>query len=138
MGHREHDTLAADVPRSPKSDSREETMADATEEFFDELEARGHEPALEKTAGTLRFDLRNGKSVARWLVSIDKGNIAVSRKNAKADCVVRGEKNLFEAIISGKENAMAAVLRGALDIQGDAALLLPFQRLFPAPQRTGR
>jgi putative sterol carrier protein len=113
-------------------------MADATEKFFDELKARGHEPALEKVTGTLRFDLRNGKSIARWLVAIDKGDIAVSRKNAKADCVVRGEKNVFDAISSGKENAMAGVLRGALDIQGDAAPLLAFQRLFPAPKRRAR
>jgi hypothetical protein len=32
-------------------------MTDATTEFFDELEARGHEPGLEKMTGTLRFDL---------------------------------------------------------------------------------
>ena len=113
-------------------------MADATEEFFEELKARGHEPALEKAAGTLRFDLRNGKSIARWLVAIDKGDIAVSRKNAKADCVVRAEKDVFDAIISGEENAMAAVLRGALNIEGDAALLLPFQRLFRAPPKRAR
>ena len=46
---------------------------DPTTEFFQELEARGHEPGLEKVTGTLRFDLRNGKRTARWLVAIEKG-----------------------------------------------------------------
>ena len=32
-------------------------MTDATTEFFQELAARGHEPALAKVTGTLRFDL---------------------------------------------------------------------------------
>ena len=35
-------------------------MTDATTEFFQELAERGHEPALEKATGTLRFDLSDG------------------------------------------------------------------------------
>jgi len=31
-------------------------MTGATTEFFQELAARGHEPALAKVTGTLRFD----------------------------------------------------------------------------------
>ena len=42
-------------------------MPDATTDFFSALEARGHEPLLEKATGTLRFDLTNGKRTARWL-----------------------------------------------------------------------
>jgi hypothetical protein len=33
---------------------------------------------------------------------------------------------------------MAAFLRGAIEVEGDRALLLPFQRLFPAPPRSTR
>jgi len=32
-------------------------MGDATAEFFNELSRHGHQPLLEKTKGTLRFDL---------------------------------------------------------------------------------
>jgi hypothetical protein len=32
-------------------------MTDTTTEFFQELAVRGHEPALVKVTGTLRFDL---------------------------------------------------------------------------------
>jgi putative sterol carrier protein len=110
-------------------------MRDATAGFFDELEARGHEPMLEKATGTLRFDLTDGKRTTRWLVAIDKGAVSVSHRNAKADCVVRAEKKLFDNLARGKQNAMAALLRGAVELRGDPTLLLPFQRLFPGPKR---
>jgi putative sterol carrier protein len=109
---------------------------DATTQFFQELAARGHEPALEKVTGTLRFDLTGGERVARWLVTIRKGDVDVSRRNAKADCVVRSDRRLFDSVASGEVNPMVAFLRGALEIEGDRWLLLPFQRLFPAPPRT--
>jgi putative sterol carrier protein len=41
---------------------------------------------------------------------------------------------LFEAIARGDANAFAAALRGEIEIEGDAALLLAFQRLFPGPR----
>jgi putative sterol carrier protein len=110
-------------------------MPDATTHFFSELGARGHEPALARVNGTLRFDLTEGTRTARWLVAIDKGDVAVSRRNLKADCVVRATRGLFDGIASGAENPLAAVLRGAVSIEGDQALMVPFQRLFPAPPR---
>jgi putative sterol carrier protein len=110
-------------------------MTDATTEFFEQLEARGHEPLLEKARGTVRFDLTDDGRRARWLVEIDKGDVAVSHKNVKADCVVSVDKALFDRIASGRENAMAAALRGQVGIEGDRELLVWFQRLFPAPPR---
>jgi putative sterol carrier protein len=110
-------------------------MTDATTEFFEQLGARGHEPMLEKAKGTLRFDLTDGKRKARWLVEIEKGEVAVSHKNTKADCVVRADKTLFDGIASGRENAMAAVLRGEIGIEGEREFLVWFQRLFPSPPR---
>lgn len=110
-------------------------MTDATTEFFEQLGARGHEPMLEKAKGTLRFDLTDGKRKARWLVAIEKGDVAVSHENAKADCVVRADKTLFDGIASGRENAMAAVLRGEIGIEGEREFLVWFQRLFPSPPR---
>jgi putative sterol carrier protein len=108
---------------------------DATKEFFQELEARGHEPLLEKAQGTMRFDLANGKRRERWLVEIDKGDIAVSHRNASADCVVRADRKLFENITTGRENTVAAVLRGAMEIEGNRELIALFQRVFPAPPK---
>ena len=113
-------------------------MTDATAEFFDALVERGHEPLLEKAKGTLRFDLKDGKKTDRWLVTIDKGDLAVSRQNLRADCVVTADKSLFDGIASGKTNVMAALLRGAMGVEGDVQLLVLFQRLFPGPPRSRR
>jgi putative sterol carrier protein len=111
-------------------------MADATTNFFQSLAAGAPHPELDKAKGTLRFDLTDGGKRARWLVELDHGNVAVSRRNAKADCVLRAEKAVFDRIASGEQNALAATLRGTVEIEGDAGLLLPFQRLFPDPPRS--
>ena len=110
-------------------------MADATADFFEALVERGHEPLLEKATGTVRFDLRDGKKTDRWLVSIVKGDLAVSRRNLQADCVVTTDKTLFDDVASGRANAFAALLRGAAEVEGDVQLLVLFQRLFPGPPR---
>jgi putative sterol carrier protein len=113
-------------------------MTDATAEFFDALVERGHEPLLEKATGTVRFDLKDGKNTGRWLIAVDKGDLAVSRQNLRADCVVSADKALFDDIVSGKTNAMAAQLRGAISVEGDIQLMALFQRLFPGPSRSRR
>lgn len=108
-------------------------MAQSTGEFFEGLAERGHEPLLEKATGSIRFDLANGKKSQRWFVAIDKGDVAVSHKSTTPDCTLRSSEELFDEIVLGKENAMAAVLRGAVTVDGDPELLVVFQRLFPGP-----
>jgi putative sterol carrier protein len=115
--------------------TKEGRMADTTTEFFQELDARGHEPLLENLTATLRFDLKNGKRTARWVVAITKGDIEVSHKNVKADCVVRADRTLFDGIARGDVNAFAAALQGTIGIEGNTEALVFFQRLFPARQR---
>ena len=109
-------------------------MTDATTDFFEQLGARGHEPLLENATGTVRFELTDGKRrAARWLVSIERGDVAVSHKNVKADCVVRGDAATLAGIAAGKVNPFAATLRGAIGVEGDTEVLVLFQRLLPAP-----
>jgi putative sterol carrier protein len=107
-------------------------MADATTELFESLRARGTEPLLQHAHGTMRFELGNGRT-DHWTVEIDGGKVAVSHANRKADCMVRADKKLFDGLASGEVNAMAAVLRGALTVEGDPELFVLFQRLFPTP-----
>jgi putative sterol carrier protein len=85
------------------------------------------------TQGTLRFELEGDEGEEHWFIAIKKGDLAVSRQRRKADCRVRVERRLFNRIASGEVNAMAAALRGAVAIEGDPALLMLFQRLFPGP-----
>ena len=108
-------------------------MADSTAQFFDELGRRGHEPLLEKTSGTIRVDLKDGKKTERWLVAITKGDLAVSRQNAAADCVISADRALFDGIASGKTNAVGrnASRRNRCRGRRPAAGLVP-----TAPSRT--
>ena len=110
-------------------------MVDATARFFDDLARNGHDPLLEKASGSLRFDLTDGMAVERWRVDVRQGDVIVSRKAGAADCVLRAPKPLFDKMASGRENAMAAVLRGALIAEGDIDLLVVFQRVLPGPPR---
>jgi putative sterol carrier protein len=108
-------------------------MSDPTEEFFAELDSRGNEPMLRKATGTLRFDLVDGTKESHWSVAVKKGDVSVSQANAKADCVVTTDRPLFNAIVRGERNAMAAILRGEIRIEGDPELLVLFQRVFAGP-----
>jgi putative sterol carrier protein len=114
-------------------------MADATTAFFEDLNTRGHEPLLENATGTVRVDLSNGKRTEHWLVTIKRGDVTVSKRNARADCVARGDRTTFDGIVRGEVNAAAALLRGTMEVEGDPWLLVLFQRLFPGPPgATGR
>ena len=114
-------------------------MTDPTTEFFESLGTRGHEPRLEKATGTIRFDLSNDKRLAPWLVTIEKGDLTVSRERGQADCVAQADRGLFDGVVKGEVNPMAALLRGSMHVEGDPELLVLFQRLFPGPPgATGR
>jgi putative sterol carrier protein len=110
-------------------------MAEATTEFFEGLEQRGFDPLLEKATGRIGFELGNGKKSSRWLVAIDKGKVDVSHKSGTTDCTVRTTGELFDEVVRGETNAMAAVLRGAITVEGDPELLMLFQRVFSGPPK---
>jgi predicted lipid carrier protein YhbT len=111
---------------------------DGSLQFFQELGRREHEPLLARVTGRVRFDLMDGGRTDRWLVAVDKGRIAVFHEGGAADCAIRAERALFERLCRGEENAMAAVLRGALVCSGDVELLFAIQRIFPGPPRERR
>lgn len=109
-------------------------MPTAAEDFFADLGRRGYEPLLKRVDGRLRFDVGTSHRTKRWLVSIDHGDLAVSHENRPADCAVQVDSATLEDIITGKDNAIAATLRGAVIFEGNVELLLLFQRLLPGPQ----
>jgi hypothetical protein len=110
-------------------------MTQPAKEFFEELGRRGHEPLLAKLTGTVRFDVVDGPQTDSWLVSADKGDLTVSHEPGAADCTIRGDKELFDALAAGRRNAVSSVLRGALTVTGDVELLFAIQRIFPDPPR---
>ena len=110
-------------------------VADPTTEFFDGLGQRGYEPLLRKSSGTVRFEIVDGKRTERRYVSVDRGNVSVSRRRGAAQGVIRADRALFGRIATGELNPIAAVLRGELAVEGDWRLLVLVQRLFPGPPR---
>ncbi|MET0561572.1 MAG: SCP2 sterol-binding domain-containing protein [Gaiellaceae bacterium] len=109
---------------------------DSTEQFFAELVSRGHEPLLRKASGSMRFDIVDGRRTRRWLVEVEGGDMTVARSSGgDASCVVRADKAVFDKVASGRMNAVAAVLRGDLQVDGDWRLLVRMQRLFPGSRR---
>jgi putative sterol carrier protein len=107
-------------------------MTDPTARFFEELGQRGHAPMLANATGTVRCDIVNGKRSEHWFVTIDKGDVSVSREGSSADCTLAGDKKLFDALTTGEASPVAAVLRGTLAADGDMRLLVLFRRLLPA------
>ena len=108
-------------------------MPDATADFFEGLSKRGPEPLLGNTKATVRFDIADGGRIDHWLLGIDDGRLDVSRDAGGADCIISVKKDAFDKVATGRTNAMASFLRGALEIDGDPRLLVRVQRLFPAP-----
>jgi putative sterol carrier protein len=111
---------------------------DMTTQFFDLLAQRGHIPLLEKAQGNVRFDIVDAKRADHYLVTIDRGDIRVSNEAAPAQCVIATDRALFENIAAGKQNAMAAMLRGAMLVEGDPSLAVLVQRLFSMQSDTRR
>jgi SCP-2 sterol transfer family len=107
---------------------------DATATFFADLATRGHEPRLRRASGTVRLDLRSGEAVEHWYLTMVKGDIKVSHRNAKADATVGVDKKLFEGMTRGTVNCTASLLRGLIAVEGELALLSALDRLLPGPR----
>jgi predicted lipid carrier protein YhbT len=118
------------------------TMADATAKFFADLAERGDDTRLRKVTGVLRFDIVHDDQIDYWVVAADNDGLVVSHRDTPqdSDCVLRTDTALFERMARGEENATAAMLRGAMTVEGQLELvLLLFQRMLPdAPRSDGR
>lgn len=113
--------------------------ADPISQFFADLAAPGHLATFEGDSATLRFDVHDGGQIQHWYVAVTNGDVAVSRQNKAADAVIHVERPTFEAIVTGRMNAQAALLRGVLTCEGSMAALMMFQRCLPGPPgSTGR
>jgi putative sterol carrier protein len=108
-------------------------MSDPTSAFFDDLKHREYEPLLAHKKGSVRIDLSDNGQVEHWFVAFDDGRIDVSRRIRRADATLHSDKALFDKVAQGKANAVAAVMRGAVGLEGDWNKLILFQRLFPSP-----
>jgi hypothetical protein len=106
---------------------------DPVTQFFAALAEPGHLATFEGQSATIRFDVLDGKDVERWHLTVNDGDVTVTRQNRSADAVVRIHRPQFEAIVTGRLNAQAALLRGLLTCEGSVSALMMFQRCLPGP-----
>jgi predicted lipid carrier protein YhbT len=117
---------------TPRAGSRN-GADDPVARFFAALAEPGHLATFEGESATLRFDVLDGKDIERWHLTVNNGDVSVTRQNRSADAVVRIERPHFEAIVTGRLNAQAALLRGLLTCEGSVSALMMFQRCLPGP-----
>ncbi len=116
-----------------------EQVIDPVGRFFTELADAAYIDTFARESATLRFDIIDSKPAECWHVTVDDANVTVSRKAEQAEAIVRISRPELEAIVTGRLNAQAAILRGMLACQGDLAALMMFQRCLPGPPgSTGR
>lgn len=105
-------------------------MTEPTRAFFARLSEQ-HQPTLESMTGTVRLDLADGERTEHWYLRIRKGDVSVAHEDGEADCVLSADIGTFDEILAGRMNAMAALLRGTVRMEGKVFLLTALQRLFP-------
>jgi hypothetical protein len=103
----------------------------AIDDFFADLERRGHEPMLRRVSATVRWDIVDGDHTEHRLVRIDHGDLRVATSDEPADCVIVAERAVCDDVVSGRTSALAALIRGAAVVDGDFELMVLAQRLFP-------
>lgn len=113
--------------------------ADPINDFFAGLAEPGHLATFEHEVGTVRFDVPDATTkadvtdVEHWHVTIDDGDVTVTREPLPAEAVVRIARPYLELIVTGRLNAVAAMLRGLLAVEGSVGSLMMFQRCLPGP-----
>jgi SCP-2 sterol transfer family protein len=112
--------------------------SDPIPQFFDDLSRRGQEPLLGNMTGVMRIELMNGSEDEVWRISVERGSVTVERGEGEAGCVLRTTREVFGRLVRCEQNAMAAVLRGAVGVAGSWELLARFQKLFPGPTGSDR
>jgi hypothetical protein len=108
-------------------------VSQATEEFFAALPTRAPAVLRAPVAGTLQIDLASGNRTEHWLVRLSPGTATVERDRGPADAVWSSSADLFERLVTGRAQAVSAVLRNESTFSGNVMLFLVFRRFFPTP-----
>jgi len=112
-----------------------DAITNDTTSFLERFAASDARTVLGSARGSIRFDLRDGRRIEHRRVELRRDEVVVSESDAPADCVLRADRAVFDDIVEGRLSAMPALLRGLVDVEGDAELLVRFQRVFPVVAR---
>ncbi|PWR12117.1 hypothetical protein DKT68_03900 [Micromonospora acroterricola] len=111
-------------------------MTEVTERFFESLPARAPEILGGLADGTLQIDLTTDNMTEHWLVRMRPGSVNVSRNRGPADAIWYSSTALFDRLVTGEAQGVAAVLRNESTFSGNVVLFLAFRRFFPDPPGT--
>ncbi|MBQ0904043.1 SCP2 sterol-binding domain-containing protein [Micromonospora sp. U21] len=111
-------------------------MTEVTERFFESLPARAPEILGGLADGALQIDLTTGDRTEHWLVRMRPGSVHVSRHRGPADAIWYSSMALFDRLVTGEAQGVAAVLRNESTFSGNVVLFLAFRRFFPDPPGT--
>ncbi|NYH43663.1 hypothetical protein HNR22_003390 [Micromonospora jinlongensis] len=111
-------------------------MTEAAERFFESLPARAPDVLGGLADGTLQIDLGSDHRTEHWLVRMRPGSVRVSRERGPADAIWFSSAALFDRLITGEAQGVAAVLRNESTFSGNVVLFLAFRRFFPDPPGT--
>ena len=92
--------------------------------FFERLHEQRYEPLLKRISGTIALIADRPEGKIRWMATIRDGEIGFTRQEEeqRADACMEASAALFDALSDGRENAIAATLRGDLVVIGDLRL----------------
>lgn len=111
-------------------------MTEAAERFFESLPARAPDVLGGLADGTLQIDLGTDHQTEHWLVRMRPGSVQVTRERGPADAIWFSSAALFDRLITGEAQGVAAVLRNESTFSGNVVLFLAFRRFFPDPPGT--
>src|ERR687897_117916 len=98
------------------STTKERTMAESVQEFFDGLASRAD---AEKTAGMNNSYLFEIEGAGQWLVAVEDGNVTVTEGGGEADTTITTSEETMMAVGRGEEKPTTAYITGELKIKGD-------------------
>ena len=91
-------------------------MVDATTRFFETSTGGRYEPCWRSPAEASASDLHEGARTTHWLMRSTGESIEVSREDREADTVIGTSPALFENLAAGREDGVAALLRGDITV----------------------
>ena len=100
-----------------------------TRAFFEGLASRANAAKLAGLDHSYRFEIE-GEGV--WNVRIHNGIVAVREGEEEngADATIRASSEVFERIVSGKQNPATAYMTGKVKVDGDLGAVMKLQGLF--------
>ena len=105
-------------------------MTNPTQQFFEDVARRGHEPMLKRLSATVRWEIITGDRIEHRVIRIDRGDLSVTVGQEPADCVITLELAVSDDVVTGRTSVLAAMLRGAAAVEGDPELIVLAQRFF--------